>query len=404
MSRGSVKSYGRNGSQTDLRPSLLQVEVLEPSSTGPGWERRGTTIEEILDDGRDRPTFVFASSNSLKGVDLSVLELRRRLENYYGMPNHIWSNTQWESNGFFGCAGDERVRHKTWFRFLVKVVRLASEHSKSTKPTALVHTPDSYDYVWHQMGFFSTWSPKGQRSILCLDCPPDIINHIHNSLVHTSGETFEVDPYCFHPHIVGGVVITFDTSIWLLRDLIRHTEKNRPTISMKAEFDYLLDLHELSRHVVHYTEILTVATEIMSKMVNRHGGFVSRMNSSPEQEQESMMQVDDNLDYYQGLLFGFKCRCESMVQRHQSEISLAQSHAVAVDAAAMKAIAGLTIVFLPATFVSAIFSMSFFDNGEQWGLSPKIWIYWVIAIPVTLITVVLLRRGPRGSIMRFLTF
>ncbi|KAK6502261.1 hypothetical protein TWF506_002844 [Arthrobotrys conoides] len=398
MSLHSRTSYTKNS--IELR-TPLSVEVLEQSTTdNREWDYRITDIDEIINDRRNVPTFVFAKSELLQK---NALDLRARLEGYYGMPTDIWSQTQWESNGFFGCAGDERVRHKTWFRFLVKTVVQLKNETGGIKTTAFGNP--QYEYYWHKMGFFSTWSPKGHQSVLCLDCPPEFVVHIRNSLSSVGGESFQIDPYCFHPYIVGGVISIFDASIWALRDLVRMTEMNRKRNEKMADYEDHFDyLHELSRHVIHSGEILTVATEVMSKMVHRHGTLLSRAEGSPDEHKDAIMQVDDNLDFYQGLLFGFKCRCESMQQRHQNEISLAQSRAVAADAAAMKAIAGLTIVFLPATFVSAIFSMSFFESGEQWGLSPKMWIYWVIAIPVTLITIILLRKGPKGSIMRFFSF
>lgn len=58
----------------------------------------------------------------------------------------------------------------------------------------------------------------------------------------------------------------------------------------------------------------------------------------------------------------------------------------------MKTVAFLTLTFLPATFISAIFSTSFFSfDAEQgvWAVSDKIWIYWVVSIPVTSITILL---------------
>jgi hypothetical protein len=44
---------------------------------------------------------------------------------------------------------------------------------------------------------------------------------------------------------------------------------------------------------------------------------------------------------------------------------------------------------MPATFISALFSKSFFkidDNTGEWSVSQEIWLYWVIAVPVTLLT------------------
>jgi hypothetical protein len=54
-----------------------------------------------------------------------------------------------------------------------------------------------------------------------------------------------------------------------------------------------------------------------------------------------------------------------------------------------KSIAVLTMVFLPATFISAVFSTTFFNFGEDgtWEVSPKQWIYWATTIPATILSV-----------------
>lgn len=72
----------------------------------------------------------------------------------------------------------------------------------------------------------------------------------------------------------------------------------------------------------------------------------------------------------------------------------------------MKSIALLTMVFFPATFLSvcsvsliefgaaltqsqALFSTTFFTFGDSgWKASPKLWVYWAIAAPVTILVVI----------------
>lgn len=72
----------------------------------------------------------------------------------------------------------------------------------------------------------------------------------------------------------------------------------------------------------------------------------------------------------------------------------------------MKSIALLTMVFLPATFFSvcivtliifsavltqlqAFFSTTFFNFGENgWIASNRLWIYWVITVPATVVVVI----------------
>ncbi|KAK2798492.1 hypothetical protein FQN51_007646 [Onygenales sp. PD_10] len=58
---------------------------------------------------------------------------------------------------------------------------------------------------------------------------------------------------------------------------------------------------------------------------------------------------------------------------------------VRADSSDMKSISILTMVFLPATFISTLFSTPFFsDNDHRWKASKDIWVYWAVTIPVTL--------------------
>ncbi|KAF1828036.1 hypothetical protein BDW02DRAFT_513476 [Decorospora gaudefroyi] len=70
--------------------------------------------------------------------------------------------------------------------------------------------------------------------------------------------------------------------------------------------------------------------------------------------------------------------------------------AARLDSGALKTIAVVTMAFLPPTFLSAIFSMSFFnytpsqDGAKpEWSVSHKFWIYWVCAVPLTCLTMAL---------------
>lgn len=63
------------------------------------------------------------------------------------------------------------------------------------------------------------------------------------------------------------------------------------------------------------------------------------------------------------------------------------------DSIAMKTISVLGIVFLPPTFVATLFSINMFDWGvnDDKGstllkVSPSMWIYWAISVPLTLVT------------------
>lgn len=66
------------------------------------------------------------------------------------------------------------------------------------------------------------------------------------------------------------------------------------------------------------------------------------------------------------------------VAQYDSRIGVEIGRAAQTDGSAMKTIAILTITFFPATFISAVFSMSFFNynpESSEWTVSEKFWVY-----------------------------
>ncbi|KAK6329775.1 hypothetical protein TWF730_006074 [Orbilia blumenaviensis] len=387
----------------------IKVDIYELDRGKDGWKNSSEDLKAYLESRPTTPSFIFASADHLKGNQSESKSLHAMLENFYRMPNEIWTKVHWESNGYYGCSDEEVDRHDTWYRFLVK--QIYEEDGKEF--------PKDYGYSWDKLGFFTTWSKAGPKCMLCLDCPDDLIQNMKASLNKVSRDQFFADPYSFHQIAIRGIVNLYDKSIWKIRDVVRTVEKSRPKMR-KPEVDYD-HLHEAARHVIHSTETLLVSTQLLEQMMMRQRDRMNSLTYAPEEEKICMRQVGDNLMFYHSMIHAFKCRSESMQARHQNEIQLAfntvaqyHSHVAAVDSAAMKVIAVLTAAFLPATFVSAIFSMSFFNNGgdngtsagggdgggESWSLSDKFWIYWAFAVPLTAVTIFLLTISNR--ILRYL--
>jgi Mg2+ and Co2+ transporter CorA len=73
----------------------------------------------------------------------------------------------------------------------------------------------------------------------------------------------------------------------------------------------------------------------------------------------------------------------NIVGQYDTKVTVDISRAAGSASAIMKTLAFVTTTFLPPTFLCAVFSMSFFhyDSDTGWGVSSKLWIYWVCAIP-----------------------
>ncbi|KAK6332978.1 hypothetical protein TWF718_010805 [Orbilia javanica] len=264
-------------------------------------------------EGSLEPSFLFGNSKGLKGDQPTAPGLHAILQEFYAAPSEIWTKVHWESNGYYGCRDGRDTdidRHDTWFRFLIK--QLFEKPGKKF--------PEEYEYSWDKLGFFTTWKKSGRKSMLCLDCPDDLIKGMKGSLDKANRDHFIVEPYAFHQIAIREIVNLYDKSIWRIRDVVRTVEKTRPK-ARKPEVDYD-HLHEAARHVIHSTETLLVSTQLLEQMMQRHRDRMNWLSNAPEEEKLYMREVGDNLMFYHGMIHAFKCRSESMQERHQNEIQL----------------------------------------------------------------------------------
>lgn len=58
-----------------------------------------------------------------------------------------------------------------------------------------------------------------------------------------------------------------------------------------------------------------------------------------------------------------------------------------LDSIAMKTLALVTAIFLPATFIATLFSMSMFDwqGGNVSVVSSNFWVFWVVSVPLSIV-------------------
>ncbi|KAI6816731.1 hypothetical protein KC332_g10657 [Hortaea werneckii] len=99
------------------------------------------------------------------------------------------------------------------------------------------------------------------------------------------------------------------------------------------------------------------------------------------------------------LAFHIRTQHDSMVASQIAELARA-------DSVSMKGISILGLVFLPGTFVSALFGMNFFDLAQNHqgqyvlAVSSNFWLYWAVTVPLTLGTVLLWQLWYRRAIPR----
>ena len=74
---------------------------------------------------------------------------------------------------------------------------------------------------------------------------------------------------------------------------------------------------------------------------------------------------------------------DSLINIELARINRDIAEAAKRDSSAMKTIAIMTMLFLPATFFAALFSMPLLDWDEAKVIKAKFWLYWAFSIPTT---------------------
>jgi hypothetical protein len=240
--------------------------------------------------------------------------------------------------------------------------------------------------------------------VLVFDPRPAIKERLPDPRLNISVASDFSYPYWVHTLFVEEVVRLQDEAVWAIRTLVRNIEVHR-TKSTAPNPDYPR-LHDIARHAIHVSETLDLAVKTVRCIIAQHNQFVAERGPSGGSLETTKRKFHERMNFYLHMLSSLQSRSTSnkerlvneiqlafnIVGQYDTRISLEIGRAAQVDSAAMKTIAFLTLTFFPATFVSAIFSMSFFNynpDTDQWFVSKKFWLYWIVAIPVTCITALL---------------
>ncbi|KAL4990927.1 hypothetical protein BDW68DRAFT_23322 [Aspergillus falconensis] len=285
--------------------------------------------------------------------------------------------------------------------------------------------PIKYMYHWLFLAFFTLWvkrdgSPEPAQVILCFD-------DAHGKRIERAISKASADiscPYSIISRLAESVTLIFDDALWSFRTPIRQIEKNRTEFARNAMsvivhdpsdepkppnlkdgiIDVYAQMHELARHVIHFQETIEAAKTCSLQMVQ-----------SAELYCEDACSIS-RIKHWALLAHNLKPRADGFKERVQNEIALAYNTVNAQQLGEARSllqesrsdgkhiswmVGFLSIVFLPGTFVSGFFSMTFFDTetrGAWWHNTPNVWLYFAITIPLTvtgLVTFWLRRRRVR---------
>ncbi|KAF3034656.1 hypothetical protein E8E12_000961 [Didymella heteroderae] len=259
-------------------------------------------------------------------------------------------------------------------------------------------------YKWCEMTFFSRWD-KDHSTVFCIGTDAWFERSLHETLGRMWRNPASVDPWTVQVPLLEAVVALQDRSVWLVRDVVRNVEKDR--LRSTRKHDDFVRLHEAARHTAHCFETLGVSINTVDALRQEILETYAHKDEQDKSGKRATKQINKHIGAQLRMMRNLHARSQSNRDRLQSEIALAYNmiaqrdsrtmtelgNAARFDSRAMRTIAVVTMAFLPPTFLSAIFSMSFFsfqpqenDGRGGWKVSDKFWLYFAFAIPLTCFT------------------
>ncbi|KAI1307453.1 hypothetical protein F5Y03DRAFT_352309 [Xylaria venustula] len=356
-----------------------------------GWNRRNVDIHYILSHGSGRNEGLVSARSAICIIFASAEVIRKchlcrgHFIDKFRMPKVWWSDYSRKSNGYFGCQRSRSPTGagsiETWSYFEVKQLELEAQ------------------YRWYKFNIFIRWDVETHQTVvLAFDMPPVIASSFLEVLATPDPYSLQ-SPFWFYPHLLSELARYQEVAVWAIRNQVRDVEKQtHPDAESRPNPDYR-HLHDIARHAIHVSETLEVSIKTIKRMIDRHKDLWPSLSN-----QDGEHEISSQLQFFESYISSLSSRSVSNEKRMLNEIQLAFNtvaqhdastsvkigRATQMDSLTMKSIALVTLTFLPPTFVSAIFSMSFFDYSADsgWVLSDKFWVYWVFAIPTTFATVV----------------
>ncbi|KAF9888166.1 hypothetical protein FE257_009161 [Aspergillus nanangensis] len=250
-------------------------------------------------------------------------------------------------------------------------------------------------YAYMQPCMLVEWNGlTKQEKVIFVDIPEQAKKALVESI--PSNASRSSCPFLWHTMFAQSLVEVYREAAWCMRHLVRAAEKRISSPTYVPLVDSVV--HDMARHTFGLIDTIQVAVHTLQSLIEEQTRFQSRFPDIAGQAPSEYLKNLQKLRFLNKEMYAVEVQARSLSQRIHNLISLAQNEdnqAMKNDNKAMMTIAVLTMVYLPGSFVSGLFGTNFFDfNGgphESWGMSPSVWIYWAVTVPLTLVTFLLWR-------------
>ncbi|KUI59573.1 hypothetical protein VP1G_06804 [Cytospora mali] len=224
-----------------------------------------------------------------------------------------------------------------------------------------------------------------------------------------------------HPFLLPLIILSHDLSPKTdqkQRDAREWLRRLEHAVSMRNEIveaegyvkDANMDLDQVNRDLVEcHSQVLWKRPQAYQDIIKEMEKGMDRfMKKLPEERKSQPPSEEGGVE---GDMYRFRelCKLYNIIAQKESKLNLQMAadqrrlaHASKRDSTSMKTISLLGTIFLPATLLASIFSMTFFNfQNDGPTVAPTFWIYWAVTIPISFAVVIIWWIWDRSREIRY---
>lgn len=265
---------------------------------------------------------------------------------------------------------------------------------------------------WRDILVFTNWDSITEHAkILFLRIEDETLDDIMSIYLRTLNIHDINDPFWCYLAIIDQYLALQHKATYAIRDLTIYQERHVEAADHLGHEQLKIDygrLHEIARHALTVHEILKVNIVTLEHIVDYHKSLMISHTTTGQIDASvrHLRRTHQRLLFYSHMFRSISERAVSYVDRMRNQIALTfnlvaqnEAHtsieiarATKADSQAMKLTSLVALVFLPAMFVSAVFSTTFFDFDSDrgiWAMSDQFYVYWAFVVPVEAMSIAL---------------
>ncbi|KAF7195772.1 Notoamide biosynthesis cluster protein M' [Pseudocercospora fuligena] len=338
----------------------------------------------------------------LSATQLAEHNAMQSIFRHYDFPTSFLSDRIQAVTHAFGARPSTKnsLVEIAWSHFLCKEVKSNwDEHQRRRGPYTDKTFTDSPR--WRRCDAFLHVRSRDDGSrcvtLLCFGASQPLVERFNRLLANGSWNDAVKEPFLLFSIVYEDLYTQLDAIAWTLADVFRPVERStldragaKESSTMAHSVDFA-SLHNISKDCIYISEATEAAILTLDSMI-------AHLRSHRLIATLSMTDAAlSHLTYRKLALQSTLLRVKSLEKRMANIISLSfnlvtqqDSRVMQNDSNAMKAIAVLTLIFLPLTGIGSLFSTPFFQvdfatSQKSLQVATCFWIFWVITVPLTLV-------------------